>query len=320
MDRRAFLIAAGAVAAGARASALGAGAPHLGAVALVTADTESQVVAVDARTGEIVTRIPTPAGPRSIEMVGAVAVVAHSDLGQLTLIDGPSLRARELVGRLDEPRYVAAHPDRRHAYVSDSALEAVVVIDVVRGRAVRRVAVGGPARHIGIDGSGRRLWTALGSTAAEIAVLDLSDPLHPRLTHRVRPPFLAHDVAFAPDGRAWVSSGHRRALAIYEPGARRPLGRIAADAPPQHVAFGPRVAYVTSGDDGTLRVHRLDGRLLRVSAIPIGSFNVSRGAGHVAAPSLAAGTLALLNRHGQVVRTVRIAPAAHDACLLRRAT
>ena len=319
MNRRTFLLAAtaGAAALGAR--------PLIGAVpdpslVLVTADTASHVAVVHPATGKVVGRIDTPRLPRSIERVGQTAVVAHSELGRITLIDQDDLTARALIGRLGEPRYTATHPDGRHAFVTDSTLQEVVVIDVVRGRVVGRVAVGGPARHLTLDPSGRRLWAALGTKAQRIAIVDVSDLRQPVVRGRLRPPFLAHDVVFSPSGDCvWVTSGDRGVIAIYDTATRRLVRRLDADAPPQHIVFSDagRVAYVASGDDGTMRVHALDGRLLRTSRIPVGSFNVTGGAGHVVSPSLERGTLCILDRNGRVRRTVRVAPAAHDACLIR---
>jgi hypothetical protein len=71
---------------------------------------------------------------------------------------------------------------------------------------------------------------------------------------------------------------------------------------------------VTSGDDGTLRVHALSGRLLRVTPIPVGSYNVQRGPGRVLTPSLAHGTLCVLDDAGNVSRRVHVASSSHDAC------
>ncbi|HEX5899199.1 MAG TPA: hypothetical protein VFY32_07340, partial [Solirubrobacteraceae bacterium] len=62
------------------------------------------------------------------------------------------------------------------------------------------VEVGAGARHLSLAPDGRALWVALGSSARAIAVVDLSDPLRPRVRRRVRPPFLVHDVAFSPSG------------------------------------------------------------------------------------------------------------------------
>ena len=319
MNRREFLVTATA-----GAVALGVG-PLVGAdsdasLVLVTADTASHVAVVQPATGRMVGRIDTARLPRSIERVGQTAVVAHSELGRITVIDQDDLTARAVIGRLGEPRYTAAHPDGRHAFVTDSALREVVVIDVVRGRIVGRVTVGGPARHLTLDPTGRTLWTALGTKAQHIAIVDVSDVRRPVVRGRLRPPFLAHDVVFSPSGdRVWVSSGDRGVIAIYDTVTRRLVRRLTADAAPQHIAFSDagKAAYVASGDDGTMRVHALDGRLLRTSRIPVGSFNVTHGAGHVVSPSLERGTLCILDRNGRVRRTVRVAPAAHDACLIR---
>ena len=223
-----------------------------------------------------------------------------------------------MIEGLSEPRYTAVHPERRFAYVTDSGRGEVATVDVRHGSVVHRLEVGGPARHLGIAPDGATVWTALGSKASRLAVLDTSRPSRPRLAGTIEPPFPAHDVAFAPYGnRVWVTSGDRRAIALYDPGDREPALVIAADAPPQHVAFdiGLR-AYVASGDDGTLRVHHAyDGRRLRSSRIPLGSYNVTVGWDHrVLTPSLGGGTLCELRRSGAVIRTSRLARAAHDAC------
>ena len=65
-------------------------------------------------------------------------------------------------------------------------------------------------------------------------------------------------------------------------------------------------------------VHALtDGRRLRATRVPIGSYNVQRGAGLILTPSLNMGTLTILDRRGRVRASPRVARAAHDACVLR---
>lgn len=182
---------------------------------LVTADLEAGVLAVDAVSGRVRKRIGTLDGPRSIEAAGSFAVVGHSERGAVSLIDTRRLAVVRVLGGFREPRYTAAHPDGRHAYVTDAGRGEVAVLDLVRGRVVARLAVGARARHVTIDPRGRRLWVALGSTAEEIAVLGVDAPDRLRLLHRFSPPFRAHDVGFAPDGRhVWVSSGDRFELAV----------------------------------------------------------------------------------------------------------
>ena len=126
-------------------------------------------------------------------------------------------------------------------------------------------------------------------------------------------------MAFSPDGRQlWISSGAERRLAVYDAGTLRLLRTLAGDAPPQHVTFdetSPKRVYVASGDSGTLRIYRMaDARLMGTRRIPTGSYNVCAQAGKVITPSLGLGTLTMLDHSG--LRSVRIAPNAHDACLV----
>jgi hypothetical protein len=314
VNRREFVIAAAALAIAPEALArqLKDGRP----VALVTADLESRVVVVNLATGRVLRRIPTLPDPRSIERVGDTAVVAHTANGAVTLIDATSLRVRKVLHAFEQPRYTASSQDGRYGFITDSGLQAVVVVDVLRRQVVRRLDVGGPARHISVDHKGR-LWTALGTKAARIAVADVRDPLRPRLLGRIKSPFLAHDVGFVPGGQVvWVTSGDRRELALFDRRTARPIKRLQAGAPPQHVTFRGRLAFVTSGDDGTLRTHDAQsGRVLRTADIPIGSYNVAEGFGLVFMPSLSQGTLCLADGTGRVTRSVDVARSSHDACL-----
>jgi hypothetical protein len=327
MNRREFLALAaaplvlGALPAAARARGMG-GTP----VALVTADTQARVLAVEIGTRRVVRTIRTLPWPRSIESLHGLAgaLVAHTEEGAVTLMDG--LRVRRVLEGLAEPRYTALPPGGSGAwndglaYVTDSGRGELVTLDVGRARIVHRLDLGGPARHVTTDGL--RLWAALGSKASEIAVVGLERPRRPRLLGTLRPPWLAHDVAVAPGGATvWVTSGDRSEIALFPPGAVTPRRVLPAGAPPQHVAFrdwgaAAGVAYVTSGADGTLRTHGPDGRLLRAARVPVGSYNVTCSGSWVVSPSLDVGTLAVLDAAGEPVARVRLAPAAHDACVL----
>jgi DNA-binding beta-propeller fold protein YncE len=316
VDRRRFVLAAAGVplsiVLGQRASA-----SPFAPVALVTADLESHVLVLDLDRTAVVGRIRTGPGPRSIESAhDRVALVAHTEHGVVTLIDALTRAVRAELDTFASPRYTAVHPTWAIAYVTDSAREQVVTVDVDRGRVLARTSVPGPARHISISRDGRLLWTALGTKADRVAVLDVSDPQRPRLERTLAPPFLAHDVVFAPDGRTvWVTSGSERRAALY--GRDRRLRRlIVADAPPQHVTFARDKAFVASGDDGTVRRHRLDGELVREARVPVGSYNVTFGWGSVVSPSLERGTVSVLDSNGRVRGVSRVARAAHDACIV----
>lgn len=308
MDRREFVALAAAAPFALRAAlAAAAEAPN----ALVTCDEESRLAVVDLASFRVVRSIPTPAAPRAIERVGARAVVAHWTLGSVSIVD--ARRVLRVVEGIDEPRYVAAHPDAVHAFVSDSG-HGVAVVDTLRGRIVGRVRLPDWPRHLSVDAAGRTLWVGLGSASLQVAVVDVADRRRPRLVALVRPPFRAHDVGVAPDGRTWITSGEAGDTAIYS-GTHALHRTLAADAAPQHVTFGRGVAYVTSGGAGTLHVQSLsDGRVLRSARIPAGSYNVQYASGRVISPSLSHGTLVILDRRGVLLATIQVAASCHDAC------
>jgi DNA-binding beta-propeller fold protein YncE len=318
VDRRRFLVAAAgvpvalAVAPSVLARPLG-GAP----AAYVTADLESHVVILDLATADVVTRIRTGPGPRSIESLqDRLAVVAHTEHGVVTLLDAASMRVGAELDAFAAPRYTATHPRLPLAYVTDSEREEVVVLDAKRRRVVWRTSVPGPARHIGIGPDGRTIWTALGTAAERIAVLDAGDPRRPRLTETLSPPFPAHDVVFSPGGHAvWVTSGAERRIALYSREGRiRRL--IAAGSPPQHVTFARDKAFVAAGDDGTVRRHRLDGELVREARVPTGSYNLTFGWGRVVSPSLGRGAVSVLHANGRVRGVHAVSRSSHDACIV----
>jgi DNA-binding beta-propeller fold protein YncE len=309
VNRREFLAAAAAAPLVLRS---GARRP----LALVTADLEAAVVVVDPFAGRVLRRIETRPDPRSVERVGESAVVAHTAIGEVTLLRG--LEIAHVLHGFDEPRYTAGTPDGRHAFVTDSGRKDVAVVDVIRERIVARLHLGEWPRHISLDARGRTLWVALGTEARAAAVVDVTRPAEPRLLGRIRPPFLLHDVGFVPGmGHVWVTSGDRGALAIYDARRGHVLRRLPAGSPPQHVTFYGDRAYVTSGNDGTLRVHSLrDGRVLRTTATPVGSYNVQEGPGRILTPSLEHGTLCVLDARGRLLRRVALARSSHDACFI----
>jgi DNA-binding beta-propeller fold protein YncE len=319
VNRREFLAAAAAAPLG-LATAPRAAARVLGGtpVALVTADLEAHVVAYDLDAHRVLRRIPTLSGPRSIETVGnnTAALVAHTQAGAISLIDVRTLRVRSVLRGLDEPRYTAAGPTGRYAYVTDAGRGELVTVDLDADRIVHRLAVGAHARHLSHSPTDPVIWTALGFDAPAIVVVDLSTPARPRVAQRIVPPFPAHDVVFAPDGaRVWVSSGNQRRLAVYDASTYRPLFLLPAGQPPQHITFRSHAAYVTS--DEAIRVHRLaDGALRRETAVPAGSYNVTQGDNRVFTPSLERGTLCILDRSGRILASPVLAKAAHDACLV----
>jgi hypothetical protein len=310
VNRRAFLAAAAAAPFALRqAAALASDPLH----ALVTCDADSRLALVDLAALRVVGHVATPADPRAIEQVGRLAVVCHTAAGVVSVVD--RRRVLHLLHGFVEPRYVAAHPDGVHAFVTDSGASSVTAIDAVAGRVLGRVELKGWARHVSLDRGARLLWAGLGAAAGSVAAVDVTNPKRLRHTGSVATPFLSHDVGFAPDGRVWVTSGERGETTIFDARGRL-RATLAADFAPQHVTFSNRLAYVTSGVAGTFRVQTLDGRVLRTTRIPVGSYNVQHGHGLVLTASLDRGTLAVLDDAGRLLRRIDVSSSCHDACFV----
>ena len=309
MNRAEFLVAAAAAPLALRRPSA--------SLALVTADTESRVAVVDLDRGVVRSHIATRPGPRSIERVGETAVVAHSVLGELTLIDNRTLQIRHVLTGLAEPRYTAGTADGRHAFVTDSGHTDLVTVDVLRGTVVGRLKLTQWPRHLSLSSDGRTLWVGLGTAAQELAVVDVSNPLRPQLRGHVHPPFLLHDIGMAPDGRhAWVTAGESTQVAVYDVRSARVLHVLRADEGPQHVSFTAGRVFVTSGEAGTLRLY--DATTLQhlgTTVLPVGSYNIQFAGRRVLSPSLNAGTLCVVDSHGVVKERLHVAASSHDACL-----
>jgi DNA-binding beta-propeller fold protein YncE len=303
-----------AVPAASQAARLG-GTP----VALVTAETENRLIAVDLPSGRTIRTLGMPAGPQNVVTNARFAVVVSPSAGTVTLVGLPRLRVLEILRGFASPHLAAFVPQHEIAYVTDDASGRLAVIDLARRRVTREVFVGLGAHHMAISPDWTRLWVALGERARSIAVLDTTHPGVPRLIGRIDPGGEAHDLAFGPKGvRVWVTYDDRSRIALFDAASGRRVQTIAAGSPPQHVAFGPdgRHAYVTSGDDGTLRIVSLRNlRTVRRISVAPGSFNVATGGSLVLTSSLTDGMLTELDENGRLLLRKRVAPAARDVAV-----
>ena len=154
-------------------------------------------------------------GPRSIESVhDRSAVVAHTEHGVVTLLDAATSRVRF---ELDGFARAAVHGRA-------SAL-AARVRDRLRARGGRRSrrrngrvlwrelvspVLRGTSRS---SPDGRTLWTALGTKAARVAVLDTSDPRRPTLVRTISPPVPRPRRRLRPRRTSRLGDVRRRAAA-----------------------------------------------------------------------------------------------------------
>jgi len=286
-------------------------------LALVTAETRDRVFVVDLATGRLKRRLAMADDPEFAAAGRSAAVVVSPGSGSVTLLDPDSMRPVRVLRGFDSPHIAEISRDGRYAYVTDDARGQLVVIGIHQRRILSRVQVGSGAHHLAIRPDGRELWLGLGESARTIVIVNVADPAHPSVTGQFDPGFPAHDLLFTPDGRrVWITSSTTSRLGVFDARDHRQLFSRPGGAPPQHVAFQGRRAYVTSGYGRTIALLSLSsGNRLKVMHAPYGSFNLSVGDGFVAAASLLRGSLAIYNQRLRLLHTLQLAPAARDVAI-----
>lgn len=284
-------------------------------IALVTAETEDQLIAVSFGDGRVIRRVEMPDDPQNVVADAQMVVVVSPGGGAVTLLDARTLRVRKVLRGLGAPHLAALDPSGKWALVTDDPRGQLDVISLTRLRIVKRLFVGLGAHHLSVSPLGTRTWIALGEHAQQVAIVDTSRPAHPRLLRRFDPGFVAHDLAFSPNGnRVWVTSGEDRRVRVLNARSGRKLFSVPVGAPPQHVVFGAysrTPAYITSGYSRWIElVDRRRGRIIRIASVPYGSFNLTTIGGNVVTSSLIRGTVTAFDSQLRLLRTIRVAPAA----------
>lgn len=288
-------------------------------MALVTAETENEVLAVSLPGGKVVRRARLPDPEEIVSTPGGQAVVVSPE-GTVTLLDGRSLKVLAVLRGFRSPQIAAITPDGQWVYVTDAATGALSVIELQTRRVVDRVHVGAGAHHLAISPNFRRAWVALGETARTIVVLDTSNPGRPWVVGRIHPRVPAHDLAFAPSGHTvWVSSASAPFVSVLDSVTGRLVATIPAGPGPQHVAFGAYAhapAFITSGYGSRLEaVDVATRRILRRVSVPYGSFNVATSGGLVVTSSLLDGTLTEFTAGLRRMLKVEVAPRTRDVAI-----
>jgi DNA-binding beta-propeller fold protein YncE len=287
-------------------------------LAVVTVESQNRLLVVDVGSGRVLRSITMPADPENVEAYAGQAAVVSTRAGAVTILDGSTLRTQRVLSGFGSPHIAAFAPSGDYLYVTDDSRGQLAVI---LGKTVRKIFVGYGAHHMAFSPDQSELWIALGERARSIAVVDTRNPMRPRLEGNLDPQGLAHDLAFTPDGRfVWVAYDDRPYVRVFDAETKRPVAKLYAGTPPAHVRFDDatfgRYAYVTSGNDATLRLFDWRSRrLVRVLRTSPGSFNLSVHRGVVATTSLTNGTMTVV-RGERRVSSRRIAPATRDVALV----
>ncbi|HET7048338.1 MAG TPA: hypothetical protein VFI54_08740 [Solirubrobacteraceae bacterium] len=115
-------------------------------VALVTAETDNQLVVVDLNRGRVLKRIAVAAGPQYVAPERGVSAVVSTGAGALTLLEGDPLRVAKVLRDFDAPHVTAMSPDGEYAYVTDDSRGTVTAIQLSDGRVTSTIRVGPGAR------------------------------------------------------------------------------------------------------------------------------------------------------------------------------
>ena len=288
-------------------------------VALVTAGSENEVLAVSLPGGKVLKRVHL-SDPESIaaDPSGQAAVVSPE--GTVTLLDWRSLRVLAVIRGFRSPQIAASTPDGEWVYVTDAATGELSVIELQTRRVVDRVYVGAGAHHLAISPDFSRAWVALGETAGTIVVLDTTKQNRPRVVGRIHRKVAAHDLVFAPDGRTvWVSSASAPFVSVLNASSGRLVATVPAGPGPQHIAFGAYArapVFITSGYGSTLEAVTVATRkVLRRVAVPYGSFNLATAGGFVVTSSLLNGAVTEFTDSLQRWMDVTVAPHARDVAI-----
>jgi DNA-binding beta-propeller fold protein YncE len=305
--RLVLLSAAALVLCGAAAAAPLGGTP----IALVTAEGQNELLAVDLDSGKIVQRVRLPAQPENIDGLAVVSTRA----GAVSLLRvGKRVRIAHVVRGFRAPHIALSDPSGDYVYVTDDAAGTLTTLAASSGKIVARLTVGAGAHHMSMSAGANELWVALGERARRIVRVDVSDPVHPRDLGSFDPGFGAHDLAFAPDAkRVWITADDGSSVSVLDVVTRKLLFRVPVGPPPQHVAFWGRYAYLTSGyGDRIVQADAATGKVLRSARVAHGSFNLSTVGSFVLVTSLLDGTLTKLTLGLKPLRVVHVAPSTRD--------
>jgi YVTN family beta-propeller protein len=134
-----------------------------GARAYVTEVAEGTVAEIDARSYQVLRRLPTggeqPAG-LALTPDGKTLVVANSFSGTVALVDLAGGAVRAHVALPGMPYGVAVSPDGGRAYVTVSQLDEVAVLDLPSGKVSARIGVGRRPRALDLKADGKTLVVA----------------------------------------------------------------------------------------------------------------------------------------------------------------
>jgi YVTN family beta-propeller protein len=238
----------------------------------------NSVVAIDARTNQIVGQVPAGASPAGIAFGSGSLWVANIDDQTVSRIDPVALRAQRTFTIDDTPTGIAASATGVWVVSSQANATSVTVrridpqFDVItQTTRIGNVVAGGPG---GVSVNGSAIWVA--PSTGQLARLD---PVTGRVVQQVDPNSSPSEIAVG-EGAVWVAGGDAGNVTRIDPtGLQTPI------------AVGNEASAIAVGDGAVWVVDSLDDDLVRIdpqtnavtTTIPVGTSpnDVAVGAGSV---------------------------------------
>lgn len=173
----------------------------------------NQVDIYDAATMKLVHRFPLASMPSHLAYSPDSSMVFVSLQGsdKLAAIDLRAMQVRWTVPVGRTPAGVMWHDGK--ILVADMGADYFAVVDPVDGRVERKIVTGRGCHQLYLSPDGRTLW--VNSRVAGTTTAVDPDTLTVRRTYRL--PSGPDDIAFAPDGKLWITQRFGRSIAVLDP-------------------------------------------------------------------------------------------------------
>jgi YVTN family beta-propeller protein len=154
-------------------------------------------------------------------------------------------------------------PDGKLLYALNNSDNSLYVLETFGGRAMSRIAVGDHPIASRLSRNGRTLYVAnLG--AANVAIVDVTDPSHPAVTATLATDPHPNDLVVSPDDRLFVSCGNTNNVVVLDLRTRQRLEVISTALGPKAPAGSTPNSLAASPDGKTLYVANADNNSVAV--------------------------------------------------------
>lgn len=173
----------------------------------------NQVDVYAADTLQLMHRFPLPTMPSHLAFApdSSMVFVTLQGTDRVAALDlrAMSVRWQAAVGRT--PAGILWHDG--YLLVANMGEDSIMQIDPVDGHVERRIATGRGAHQLFLSPDGRTIWVNNRVAGTTVAL----DAETLALRHRYTVPNGPDDIAFAPDGRLWITQRFARTVAVMDP-------------------------------------------------------------------------------------------------------